>query len=218
MDTESLRARLWVYGITPDSMVDEGELRREVAAAARAGMTAVQYRHKTARRHDKHEAMARAVVEVAAAYDLLSIVNDDPELACRIGADGVHLGMNDDDVTSVRARYGPSFVIGASPPTIEEARAAVLQGADYLGVGAIFDARPSKANASAPRGVAWLRELRAVPELATVPIVAIGGISAANCRSCITHGADGVASIRAVFGGESAGRSTAQLVSALSFD
>lgn len=215
MDVNELRARLRVYGITPDSMVDEAELRREIGAAAKSGMTAVQYRHKSPRNPEEHERMARAVVEVAREYGLLSIINDDPELAACVGADGVHLGADDRDISIVRRRYGVELIIGASPPSIASARAAVESGADYLGVGAIFDARGSKADASAARGVGWLAEMRAVPQLATVPMVAIGGIDVTNCRSCIAHGADGVASIRAIFGGGSARVSTERLVNAL---
>lgn len=197
-DRARLRAAMRLYAVTPTALGDADAYGAAVAAAIRGGATAVQYRDKGATPDDAR-ARAAAIVAACRGAGVLCIVNDDAALAANVGADGVHLGPDDGDVAAVRARF-PALVVGGSAGTVERAQALVEAGADYLGVGAIFDARASKANASAPRGVGALRELRGVPSLADVPVVAIGGITNDNARACVEAGADGVAVIRAVFG------------------
>ena len=125
------------------------------------------------------------------------VINDDLALALEVGAAGVHLGPQDVAVAEARRRSPPGFVIGGSAGDAARARALVEQGADYLGVGAIFEARPSKADASAPRGLEALREIAAA---SAVPVVAIGGVELEVAGSCVEAGASGVAVIRAAWG------------------
>jgi thiamine-phosphate pyrophosphorylase len=139
------------------------------------------------------------IADICERAGALCIVNDDPELAIEAGAHGVHVGPSDTAASDVRNAF-PDLLLGGSAGDVEAANALVSAGVDYLGVGAIFDARPTKANASAPRGTDVLQDLRAQPSLATIPIVAIGGITVENARSCIEAGADGVAAIRAILG------------------
>ena len=115
------------------------------------------------------------------------VVNDDVDAALELGADGVHLGRQDDSSARARAR---GLMLGRSATTYEEAVAA---SADYLGVGPIW-ATPSKPDAAPPIGLA---ELERICAAVTVPVIAIGGVDAANAGDCIRAGAAGVAVIRA---------------------
>ncbi len=201
IDRETLRRALRLYAITPDSLRGTAEVLAATVVATRAGVTAVQYRCKrpgvTAA---EHRDAASAVVRGCRQGGALSIINDDPRLALEADADAVHLGPHDGDVAAVRRAVGDRLVIGASAGTIERAVALVQAGADYLGVGAIYDASGTKPNASPPRGVGVLTQLRTHPVLRDVPIVAIGGITPANADACIGAGADGVAVVRAIMG------------------
>ena len=115
------------------------------------------------------------------------IVNDDVDAALELGADGVHLGQS--DAGAVRARRR-GLLLGRSATSYDE---AISAEADYLGVGPIWET-PSKADATAPLGLA---ELARICGAVTIPVVAIGGIDAANAAACIRAGAAGVAVIRA---------------------
>lgn len=194
-----LRQQLRVMAIVPDMEPDPAAICALARGGLRAGATSLQYRNKLDRQPASRLAMCRALRDVCHEFGALFIVNDDPMLALNAGADAVHLGPNDMPVAEARQLVGPGMVIGASAGGLERARAAVADGADYLGVGAIFDATASKPDASRPAGTSLLETMRRDPSLRQVPIVAIGGISVVNAASCIHAGADGVATIRAMF-------------------
>lgn len=198
-DAERLRRQLRVYAITPDTMMDPAELRSEVQRLLSAGVSCVQFRAKAPRPSEVRLACARAVLDACRQAGALYIINDDVSLALALDADGVHVGPEDSSVANARAVLGPHRIVGASAGSVDAGLAAVAASADYLGVGAIFDASASKTNASPPKGVGIISELRAHPALAELPLVAIGGIRPANAAACIAAGADGVASIRAAF-------------------
>jgi thiamine-phosphate pyrophosphorylase len=131
---------------------------------------------------------------VLAARGGVYIVNDDPQLARAVGADGVHIGRDDASITAARELLGPERIVGVSCyGDLAAARDAVAQGADYVAFGSFF---ASSTKPHAPRAdPALLREARALG----VPLVAIGGIDADNVRSLIDAGADAVAVISDVF-------------------
>lgn len=198
-DAEALRRAIRLYAITPDTFTRPEHYAAAVGVAVQAGVRVVQYRDKRERPRAEKLATARLITDLCRRTDALCIINDDPELAAEAGAHGVHLGPNDSEAAEVKSSF-PQLLVGGSAGGVEAAEALVAAGVDYLGVGAIFDARPTKSNASAPRGTGVLRELRAHPSLAEIPIVAIGGITVDNARSCLDAGADGVAAIRAILG------------------
>jgi thiamine-phosphate pyrophosphorylase len=115
------------------------------------------------------------------------VINDDVAAALELGADGVHLGQEDEGAGEARSR---GLLLGRSATTYEEAIAA---DADYLGVGPIWET-PSKEDAAPPLGVG---ELARICRAVCVPVIAIGGIDASNAADCIRAGAAGVAVIRA---------------------
>ncbi len=196
---DDLRSAIRLYAITPDAFSRPEHFAAAVGVAVRAGVRVVQYRDKSDRSLADRLGIARLITNLCDQAGAFCIVNDDAELAAEAGAHGVHLGPSDAEASSIRAQF-PELVIGGSAGDQDAALALVRAGVDYLGVGAIYEARPSKANASAPRGPSVLTDLRSHAELAEIPIVAIGGISVDNARSCLDAGADGVAAIRAILG------------------
>ncbi|WIV18380.1 thiamine phosphate synthase [Paenibacillus polygoni] len=122
------------------------------------------------------------------------IVNDDVDLALAIGADGVHIGQDDEEAARVRERIG-DIILGVSAHTLEEARLAQDQGADYIGVGPIYPTN-SKEDAHAVQGPEVIESMRA--QEMDIPIVGIGGITSVNAARVLEAGADGVAVISAI--------------------
>ena len=118
------------------------------------------------------------------------VVNDDVDAALELGADGVHLGRG--DAGAERAR-GPGLLLGASAASVAEARDAEGQGAAYIGAGPVW-ATPTKPDAGQPIG---LDGLGAICRSVSIPVIAIGGVDAANAGACIEVGAAGVAVVRA---------------------
>lgn len=195
-EREALGRRLAIYLVSPDAWGtrpdDEARLRRLLEA----GVGTVQFRDKSDA--PERQARAQAMRDLCAQHQALFLVNDHPELALAVGADGVHVGESDASVASARALLGPLAIIGATARTTARAISALAEGADYLGVGAMFDARASKADAITA-GPELLLAMRERPELSDALIVAIGGIDAQNAPECFDAGADGVAMIRGLW-------------------
>jgi thiamine-phosphate pyrophosphorylase len=156
--------------------------------AVEGGATVVQWRLKDAPRVDVVE-RGRATRSLCARYGVPFVVNDDVEAALMLGAEGVHLGRDDPGAETAREQ---GLLLGLSAANIDEAHAAD-GNADYVGVGPVWST-PSKPDADPPLGLDGLRE---ICEAVSTPVVAIGGIDAANAADCIRAGAAGVAVIRA---------------------
>jgi len=166
----------------------------EIAAAAYAGGAGVvQYRHKGATTREQF-LWAQQLAALARDQGKTLIINDRMDLAQAVRAAGVHLGPDDLPVSAARRVLGPTAVIGASVSTVEEAIEAEAEGASYLGVGCIYGTR-SKDDAGEAVGPERVAEIRAAVRL---PLVAIGGITAAHLPELATAGADGIAVITAV--------------------
>ena len=132
--------------------------------------------------------VARRIRDWTRAAEVLFVMNDRPDLAVLSDADGVHVGQDELDVRSVRRLVGPGRLIGVSTHSIEQARQAVLDGADYLGVGPVF---PSDTKSFDE--LAGLEFVRQVAEEISLPWYAIGGITAENIDEVIEAGARRVA-------------------------
>lgn len=182
-----------VYAITPET-ADTERLLAQVEAALAGGVAAVQYRDKSgdvARRHEQASELAALCRRFGAPL----IVNDDLRLADLADADGVHLGRDDGSIREARIILGRGKFIGASCyQSLDLAQAAQAAGADYVAFGSFF-ASPTKP--AAGRADAGL--LRAATQVLRIPIVAIGGITAANAPQLIDAGADSVAVLSALF-------------------
>lgn len=186
----------WDLYVITDEGLSGGRSHEEQARAALAGGAGViQLRDKTSSSLRLYEA-ALAIRKLCRDHGALLIVNDRVDIALAANADGVHIGPDDLPVEVVR-QLMPGRLVGASAGTVEEAVQMERDGADYLGVGAIYEARGSKADAGPPVGPARLAAIRAAVRL---PLVGIGGIKAGNAAPVIAAGADGVAVITGVVG------------------
>jgi len=181
-----------LYLITDDNR--DGRLFARVESALEGGVRLLQYRAKALPFESRVEEIRR-LLPLCRQKGVRLIVNDCPELARTCDADGVHLGQGDGGIAEARTLLGPEKIIGLSTRTVEQALRAKAEGADYIGVGAIFPTR-SKGDA-VHVGVERLKEIRRVVRL---PIVAIGGITAENASKAIDAGADAIAVISAVMG------------------
>ena len=201
-----------VYVILDPAQLLPGARLLEVAGQVLAsGVRIVQLRDKINPTREVL-ASARAITQLCDRARALCILNDRIDLALAAGAHGVHLGPHDLPVEDAR-RVAPGLLLGASAGDARTACALLAAGADYLGVGAIFEARPSKADASAPRGLQVIREVRAAigPE---VPFVGIGGITLERTPQVLAAGADGVAMIRAIIQSDDPAREASRSLAA----
>jgi len=188
---EELTQKLAVYIVT-DERPDTQSLLCVVEQALKGGATAVQLRRK---RDDGRRLveLGRELRRLTHRYEALYIVNDRVDIALLTEADGVHVGQSDISCRDVR-RIAGSGIVGVSAATVDEARTAVADGADYLGVGAVF---PTSSKTDADLcGLSGLGTIAS--QVSGIPIVAIGGISLANAAHVLSAGADGVAVVSAV--------------------
>jgi thiamine-phosphate pyrophosphorylase len=134
--------------------------------------------------------------EMTAAFGCTLIINDDIDLALALEADGIHLGQDDLPVGPARQLVGDRMLIGLSTHSPEQARKAVTEGVDYIGVGPIYPTRTKK-DVCAPVGLEYLRF---AAENITIPWVAIGGIKEHNVAEAIRNGASTVALVTEIVG------------------
>ncbi|PLR95229.1 thiamine phosphate synthase [Bacillus sp. T33-2] len=164
--------------------------------AIRGGITLFQFREKGegAVHGDAKVALAKELNGICNENRIPFIVNDDIELAILIGADGVHIGQEDEPAQKVREKIGDK-ILGVSVHSYHEGLIAIEAGADYFGLGPIFPTS-TKTDATAVQGVSLIQEFRG--KGLKIPIVGIGGITEYNARSVIEAGADGVSVITAI--------------------
>lgn len=167
-----------------------------VEAALKGGLTLVQYRDKTADDTLRLE-QATKLRQLCHAYGALFIINDRVDLALAVDADGVHLGQQDMPIDMARQLLGPQRLIGRSTTNSEEMQKAVLEGADYIGVGPVYET-PTKANKAA----AGLEYVKYAAQNSSIPWFAIGGIDANNINDVIDAGAERIAVVRALIQAE----------------
>jgi thiamine-phosphate pyrophosphorylase len=184
-----------LYVLTDRRAAGARALPDVVDAAIRGGATAIQLRDKQATTRELVE-LGRALLAITRPAGVPLIVNDRIDVALAINAEGVHVGQDDMPAPIARRLLGPDRLLGVSAGTVEEALQAQAEDADYLGTGDVYGT-PTKADAGVPIGVDGLAEVvRAV----SIPVVAIGGIQAANAGAVIAAGAAGIAVISAVIG------------------
>ena len=200
------------YLVTQASLSGDRDTETVVDAALAGGVDVVQLREK-GRPARERVALARRLRESTAAAGVPLIVNDRVDVAVAADADGVHLGDDDLPVPAAREQLGPDAVIGRSVSTVSEAREAVAAGADYLGVGAVFETS-SKDVDDDEEGIGTER-VRAVADAVDVPFVGIGGIDADNAADVVAAGADGVAVISAITAADDPEAATRELDAAV---
>lgn len=183
-----------LYAIADTGLLSDAGLQSAVHSVLEGGARLIQYRDKSGDPH-RRRAQASALQTLCQRHGVPLIINDDVELALAVGAAGVHLGSDDEDLSTARAALGPDRLLGASCYNkLERAEAAAAAGADYLAFGSFFPS-PTK-----PAAVRAQPELLMQARRFDRPLCAIGGITTENAPSLIEAGADLVAVIHAVFG------------------
>lgn len=187
------REQLKLYAVTDRSWLGDETLYNQVEKALKGGATMVQLREKELD-EDTFEREAVEIMNLCHRYHVPFIVNDNVELAKKIGADGVHIGQSDMELMRARNILGADKIIGVTAKTIEQASAAEAGGADYLGSGAVFGSN-TKMDAK-PMDHALLQEICGSVH---IPVVAIGGITAENVTQLQGRGMAGVAVVSGIF-------------------
>lgn len=185
-----------LYAVTDRAWTGEQTLYEQVEAALKGGVTCVQLREKEM---DETAFLqeAKDICALCHRYGVPFIVNDNVDVAIACQADGIHVGQEDMAAGEVRRRVGDAMLLGVSVHTVEEARRAVRNGADYLGLGAVF---PTSTKTDVDQMTN--ETLRAICDAVDVPVVAIGGINRGNLLKLSGGGVDGVALVSAIFSAE----------------
>lgn len=199
------RKSLLLYAVTDRAWLQERKLAEDVEKALIGGATFVQLREKDASFEEFVE-QAKEVKEVCKKYNVPFVINDNIEVALAVDADGVHVGQSDMETGSVREKLGKDKIIGVSTRTIEEALLAQERGADYLGVGAMFQTSTKLDAADVT-----FDELKAICGAVKIPIVAIGGINNHNVAELRGTGIDGVAVVSAIFAAVDIPKATSEM-------
>lgn len=192
MDKPNLRRALSLYLIV-DLAIWPGDPEVVVRSSINAGVSCVQLRAKDYPA-DRILTVARELRQVCSELCVPLIINDHLDIALAIGADGVHLGVDDVDPEHARELAGVHFIIGFSPETDDQVRNAAARGISYLGIGPVFGTA-SKADAGAALGA---NECARRLSLTPLPAVAIGGVDSANAHLALGIGADGIAVVSAI--------------------
>ncbi len=199
------KANLLLYAVTTsDANVDS-----QVEKAILGGATFIQLRAKDLT-FSQFLSLAKKVKKVTDKYKIPFVINDNVEVAVAVNADGVHLGQSDLQLVEARNVLGANKIIGVSAQTLEEALKAQRNGADYIGVGAMFKTT-SKCDAS----YVSVEQLSEICNGVTIPVVAIGGINKNNISTLSRSGISGVAVISAIFNANDIRNSTEELLKIL---
>lgn len=183
-----------LYAVTDRGILGERDLFSSVEEAIKGGSTVIQLREKNISTLSFHN-IAKKLKEITHKYRVPLIINDRIDIALSSEADGLHIGQDDMPLEIARKIMGKDKIIGVSVRTLEQALLAENNGADYLGVGAIYPTG-SKEDAT----LVGLEVLKSIKENVKIPVVAIGGIKEDNCKEVIKSKADGIAVISAIFG------------------
>ncbi len=194
-----LRFPAGLYGVTPE-WDDTDRLLQAVRQAAQDGMRSLQLRRKNVP-DAVRAAQARALAPLCRELGVVFLINDDWRLALDVGADGAHVGRDDESLAHIRREAGPDLILGGSSyDDLARARELLDAGADYIAFGAMFPSTVKPDTVRAPLSV--LTEARRLVEARDAPrpaVVAIGGITPDNAALVAQAGADAIAVITGLF-------------------
>ena len=186
-------AALQLYAVTDSRWLNGNSLAEVVEKALAGGVTCVQLREK----HLPFDEFLRTAKEIKALcqnYHVPFIVDDNLDIALACDADGLHIGQNDMPAAKARQLLGPDKILGVSAQTAQQAVTACRDGADYLGVGAVFPTGTKTDAVEVP-----LDMLKTITAAVDIPVVAIGGINADNIAQLSGTGIAGAAVVSAIF-------------------
>ena len=196
---------LSLYLVT-DKSDDVEKFLNTIEKSLKGGVKVVQIREKTADTLDFYN-LALKVKEITEKYDVPLIINDRVDVALAIDADGVHVGQTDMPCDITRKLVGNDKIVGVSAATIDEAKKAEKDGADYIGTGAVFptatkdDAQKKKKN-----------DLKEIAESINIPVVAIGGITLDNAHELKDTGIKGLSVVSAIMSSDNPKESSEKLL------
>lgn len=196
---------LRLYAVTDRAWVGRQSLYEQISDAIDGGVTIVQLREKNLS-EDEFIREAEKICVLCHEKGISLIINDNYNVALKVGADGVHVGIEDAPVEKIREIAGDDFIIGATAKTVEQAQNAEKSGADYIGVGAVFPS-PTKRNAIRITNA----QLEEITSSVNIPAVAIGGITLENVDEVNCRGLSGIAVVSAVFSAENIKNASALL-------
>jgi len=196
---------LLLYAVTDRSWLKGETLECAVEKALKGGATFIQLREKKLE-YERFLEEAIEIKELCKKYHVPFVINDNVDIAIAVDADGVHVGQKDMEAGKVRERIGRDKILGVSVQTVEQAILAEKNGADYLGVGAVFQTS-SKEDAD----IVTYETLKAICKAVSIPVVAIGGINKDNLMELSGSGVCGIAVISAIFAQPDIVNATVQL-------
>lgn len=189
VDKESMM----LYAVTDRTWLNGKSLESEVEKICKAGATFIQLREKGIT-DEEFIAEAKKIKLVTDKYKIPFVINDNIQVAKAVNADGVHIGQSDMEAKKARDILGENKIIGISAGSLQEALTAEKNGADYIGVGAMFHT-DTKQDATS----VTLEEIKKITKSVSIPVVAIGGINKDNVLKLKESGVDGIAVISAIF-------------------
>lgn len=186
-------SRVSVYLVT-DPTLSNGRTELEVVrAAAAGGIRLIQYRDKLAGKKLYLE-KARALAALCRELGIDLLLNDHVDIAALVDCAGIHLGQEDLPTAEAKLLLGPTKIVGRSTHDLQQATAAIREGADYINIGPVF-ATNTKATPVRPVGLDMVRE---IARISTVPVTTMGGIGMDNAADVVRAGADRVAVVTAI--------------------
>ena len=190
------KKHMLLYAVTDRRWSEGTTLYEQVEQALQGGVSTLQLREKNLS-DEEFLKEAMEIKELCKKYNVPLIINDNVDVAIKCGADGVHVGQEDMEASKVREKVGRDMIIGVSAHNVEEARRAVSNGANYLGVGAVFSTSTKD-----DVDVLSKETLKDICLSVDVPVIAIGGINQDNIVELKGTGVDGVAVVSAIFSSE----------------
>lgn len=187
---------LKLYAVTDRQWLKGKNLALAVEEAIKGGVTFIQLREKNTD-YNEFRRIAMSVKEVTDKYKIPFVINDNVELCREIDADGVHVGADDMSVRNAREILGPDKIVGGTARTLQRALQAFNEGADYLGIGAVFDTSTKSGTTHMTKELA-----QSINNSIDIPTVAIGGINKNNIISLRDYGISGIAVVSAIFAQE----------------
>lgn len=200
-----MKLDLTLYLVTDSMQFEEACFLNKIEAACKGGVTLVQLREKERSGKDFYS-LAKKVKAMTDIYDIPLIINDRVDIALAIDAAGVHLGQNDLPIDIARRILGPNKIIGATAKTVPQALKAMKEGADYLGVGAIYPTTTKVATV-----ITEVSTLNEICKVISCPVVAIGGLNQSNCDILKGSPIAGIAVVSAIMKAEDTKQATQQL-------
>lgn len=203
---------LKLYLVTDRKWLNGRKLTDDLEKAILGGVTTIQLREKNLS-NEEFISIAKEVKKVCQKYHIPLIINDNLEVALATNSDGIHIGQNDIPASIVRKQIGPDKILGVSVHNLKEAFQAKIDGADYVGVGAIFSTETKNDATNVT-----LDSLKKICDNIDLPVVAIGGINLDNISKLKDINIAGIAVVSAIMKANDITATSGQLVRELNHD